>query len=118
MSECKVVEVKANNGGVFLNPDPLYVTEKGKRLTVKWVLAEGSDAFRFVCLYFEKAGAPISEITINKDSVTCCHRVDSCDWEYLVTVMDADGNLYGGGGTGPRPGGRGVIRNGDRYSGA
>lgn len=52
MPRDKKVEVRVNDDEFTLDPDPLFTTDKDKSLTVKWVLAKGSDAFRFVCLYF------------------------------------------------------------------
>lgn len=110
------VAVTLDDGRVTFDHDTLTVKRKGKTShTITWVPSGEGEPFRFISLYFLDAGAPMSDIKVNKKKITCKDKIKSGvkgdDWPYVVEVMDDQGGTHSSGTGLSGEGGRGVIRN-------
>lgn len=110
------VAVTLDGGKVTFDHDTLTVKRKGKTShTITWVPSGEGEPFRFICLHFLGADAPMSDIKINKKKITCKDKIKSGvkgdNWPYVVEVMDDQGGIFSSGTGLSGEGGRGVIRN-------
>jgi hypothetical protein len=110
------VAVTLDDGNVTFNCPTLTVRRKGKTShTITWVPSGEGEPFRFICLHFLDADAPMSDIKVNKKKITCKDKIKSGvkgdDWPYVVAVMDDHGGTHSSGTGLSGEGGRGVIRN-------